>query len=92
MTEIRILIIGSLPMIGTEDAVHGYFAHEIFHVTQLELERQARRQRLVGFAVRARFRSGKAAREARVLRLASDAVGAVGEPSPNSRSAVRAAR
>lgn len=72
--------------------MQGYLAHEMFHITQQELERQAREQRLVRQAGRARFRSGKTARVARALHRVSDAVGGVGEPSRDSRTAVRTAR
>jgi hypothetical protein len=61
-------------VVGIEDAVHGYLAHEMFQLRQCELEHQARRQRLISLAVRARRRNRKAVREVRRLRLATERV------------------
>lgn len=72
--------------------VQGYLAHEMFHLQQDELEQQAAQHRLVGVAVRARLRNRTVAREARALRLASDAVGRASGPVPDRDSAVRTAR
>ena len=83
---------GGCPVVGTEDVVQGYLAHQMFQLHQLELEDQARQQGLVQAAVRARSQNRKAAREARRLRLASDAVGELGGLSHESRTAVRTGR
>jgi hypothetical protein len=79
-------------VVGTEDTVQGYLAHQMFHLHQLELENQAQHERLVRRAVRGRLRNRKAVREAQALRLASDAVGCPEAVPSEARAAVRTAR
>ena len=83
---------GRPPVVGTEDTVQGYLAHEMFHLQRLELEGQARRERLVKVALRARFQNRKAGREAQELRRASDAVGRANGLVREERPALRTAR
>ncbi len=88
------MIIGTPPVVGIEDVVQGYFAHEMFHLNQLELEQQATLQRTVSLAVRARTRTAKAAKTAREASRvrATEAVDGSGERARARRSGVRVAR